>query len=132
MNTATTQNIKSILVFTTLKNVKFGEEDLECINMNNFNSNKIDVQILNLNETKEVLFREYAHVMDKCLKNNENTLICWGNSKRQTFMLLIEYFCCYKKFSVEAAKKFLKISRSKELPKRKNSRFGLMKRSIFF
>jgi len=128
LNTATTQNIKSILVFTNLKNVKFGEEDLECINMNNYNLNHVNVQILNMNETKEVLLKELAYAMEKCLKSNENTLICWGNSKKKTFMLLIEYFCCYKKFSVDAAKKFLKISSSKELIKRKNSRQTLLSR----
>ncbi len=116
------QNIKKVLIITNLKNVNFGSGNLDCVSKNMITSKNISVSIVDLNESKEVQLKECAYLMEASMKKNEKTLICWGNSKRQTFKILIEYFCSYKKFSVEAAKKFLKMPSSNELLIRKASK----------
>ena len=128
LKTAANQNFKNVVVFTNLKNVNFSGENLECVDLNQKRSKNLSLKLIDLNQNKEAQLKECALFMEKCLKYNENTLICWGNSKRTMFKLLLEYFCCFKKFSVEAAKKFLKISSSRSLIKRKNSRQPVLTR----
>lgn len=122
LKNAANQNIKNVLVFTSLKNVNFSGENVDCADVNENCSKNVRFKLIDLNQNKDAQLKECAIFMEKCLKYNENTLICWGNSKRAMFKLLIEYFCCFKKFSVEAAKKFLKVSSSRALIKRKNLR----------
>lgn len=111
--------MKKILVFTNLKRVNTEEGTKEIMKAHCFQQQNIEIEVLDLNQSKESQMKWCASFVETAMKRKEKTLICWGNSKYQAFKALIEYFCNFKKFSLEAAKKFLKMSSSHKSFKRR-------------